>query len=1309
MKNVLFIILISLLSLTIISCAKEDDSSSSSSSSGTTTTTTTTTTPNACQTEGSTSRNDSLIVTPTLSRHTEQSGGRLLYVDKSALSQYQTDHYLLFDLLESQHTGSRFKGTCYSFAPVAGRKYPCDAVDLSNNAPSLGNQFTQELRFKIDNTVKGAQLIGSAMFKAPSIRFRNFGADIRYGFGLTTGGGDNAQVIVRKPDSVNFDKWHHLATTFDGTNYRLYLDGEEINNSILYQGKTPLSTEKVDMIGDHLFVGKIDEVRVWNVVRTGEQIKTNMDKSLTGNESGLVAYYPMDVNNNWEIIDKSSNGNHAQIINAEILQRFFDNSSCTNGPDGSTTCPFPTIRSALDEVKSGDHVYIRQGRYTDLLNKRNFNIDRTKGGSVDAAFLKEEEKIIFEGYPGEEVIIDGTVALNDNNSNWVGPYSHTLDNGTSISIYKTVIDFDNISREIMTPVDNITQVFVNGRYMIPAMPRNFKNPTDPTTGNPNNPEPGTVWAGIGRSPYLYPADDNTTWGADADPRFGNYEHYFPRKLDYLDHPEEWAFDPSNKTLYLYASDNYTPSSSNVRVRVRDSILNFRAAYNFEFKNLHFFAGCFMMYDSSYWTIEDSKFSFSTDMGLCNRHSHPEGNMVLFGMYMTIRNSIFEYINDGHSLAVTHSMFPTLENVLFRNNDWFTGSCYAPTTSHNLAGPGWSDGKNPPTTAWLYGTSHWKYVTVENSFTCGSFPGNQGLVEYSRFENLYDGADSSGIQHNQSTVRWSTSRYIWIINLPGLNGLRFDSACGGNNGDINNIVSVGNSRGFRLKGDFHDVYHVTAYDNQKQDISLPSYKYCGIASGGDPEIGNKHSNLKNSIAEGSLECNSHDCWAEGKDPVTSHDGDFNPLDFPHLDTVGIWFGRSMSVNSNDVPNFSPPWATPMFEMQAPWLRNQSRSDSALQELFGKVPWDYRKQSYDFRPKKGSYLIDSGVVIPGINDGKDEKDDKVFLETEMPGYLNDQWRRRADSEDCTILHHPGQNRKYVGAAPDIGAYEYGDSVYWIPGFRYPHPSVPIPNDNASDVPIDHSLVWNYPYKKDYSNTEATVTVSGPGVSDTVVYKYPNNVHFQTFEPGGTYNWSVTVDNVSGGNWSFKTDDKIYPLNDRSVDTTDKTSLIPYQMRKLEVSNNTISFLRFDIPSTITDSHKINLKLVVDGDSTLDGGISIQEYGQTGWGESTNSKNIGIIDHTLGATLATLTPQADGTIVWDNGTAQSMDNGTILSIDLTDKITSYGEEYSIGIRALGTEDKVTFFSKEKQLTQGVTLGGNKGGGFAPQMSVWPNITFK
>jgi hypothetical protein len=193
---------------------------------------------------------------------------------------------------------------------------------------------------------------------------------------------------------------------------------------------------------------------------------------------------------------------------------------------------------------------------------------------------------------------------------------------------------------------------------------------------------------------------------------------------------------------------------------------------------------------------------------------------------------------------------------------------------------------------------------------------------------------------------------------------------------------------------------------------------------------------------------------------------------------------------------------------------------------------------------------------------------------------------------------------------------------------------------------------------------------------------------------------VDNVSGGDWTFKIDDKIYPLNDRSVDITNNSSLMPYQIKNLEVSNNKIAFLRFDIPSSITDSHKIKLNLVVDGESTLNGGIAFYEYGQTGWGENPDNKNIGIIDHSLGAKIATLTSQEDGTTVWDNGTAQSLDNGTTLSIDLTDNITSYGGEYSIAIRVLETTDKVTFFSKEKKMIDRA---------YSPQMKLWPNLSFK
>jgi len=1293
MNKVLSIILISLFSLIIISCAKKDDSSSSSSSSGTTTTTTATTTPNACQIEGSTSRNDSPFSTPTLSRHTEQSIGRVLYVDKSALSQYQRDDYLLIDPYRSN---SDF---CGNIRPPRGVPVNCDEVDLGDSGPILGSQFTQEAWIWPDKTtwprhreIMGASHnpSGKSNQRPPTITY-NYDTHIRYGFGT---GSSQIQFIVK--GVVTPRAWNHIAVTFDGTTMRLFVNGEQVHSSQAAAGMTPIS-EPVRYIGEN-FQGKIDEVRMWNVARTQAEIQDNMNKTLVGNETGLVAYYPMDVNNNWEIIDKSPYANHAKITNAEILSRYFS-SDCPNGPDGTTSCPYPTIRSALDNVTSGDHVYIRQGRYTELLNKSALNVDlaghrgfsrssyHESGFDIEDAFLKEEEKIIFEGYPGEEVIIDGTVALNDNNSNWE-QYSHQLDNGTSISIYKTVIDFDNITKEIMKPVDNISQVFVNGRYMIPAMPMNFKNPTDPTTGNPNNPEPGTVWAGIGRSPFSYSANDTSSWGPKS--QWG-HDWYMPGGLEHLDNPEEWAFDSANNTLYLYASDNYTPSSTNVRVRIRDRIMNFDAAYNFAIKNVHFFAGSVRTGGSSYWTIEDSKFSFSSDM-LARK-----GNSSTYGSNITIRNTIFEFINEQYPWATYRTMYPTFENVLFRYNDWFADSARYLSVDRNYRGT-----RMHP--KFKRGDSIFRFVTIENSYTAGIFPSYGSLIEYTRLENLYDGCDCSSIQRNGAGSLYSTTRYTWMINAPGLNGLRFDSSCGGDNGDIYNVVSIGQNRGFRLKGDYHDVYHVTAYDNERQDISLPEYKFCGLDHESDDHLGNWNSNLYNSIAHGSMECTSRLCRPLGikpmKNTVEIEGETLTWMHFYNLERAGIWFGRSMSVNVYGNPNWRPPFATPKFEMQAPWIRFRGLSESKLIEKFGANPWNVPAQDYDFRPKKGSYLIDSGVVIPGVNNGEDVDNSIVKAK---PGYGNLE-NKDLNEEDCTLFNHPnlysGQNRKYVGAAPDIGAYEYGDSVYWIPGYRYPHPSVPIPNDGAVDVPIDYSLVWNYPYKKDYSNTEATVTVLGPGVDRTVVYKYPYNVHFQAFEPGGTYNWSVTVDNVSGGNWSFKVDDKIYPLNDRSVDITNNSSLMPSQVKNLEVSNNIMSFLRFDIPSSITNSHKIKLNLVVDGESTLNGGIAIHKYDQLGWGENPDNKNIGIIDHSLGATIATLTSQANGTTVWDNGTAQSLDNGTTLSIDLTDKITSYGEEYSIAIRVLKTTDKVTFFSKEKKMIDH---------SFSPHMKLWPNLSFK
>ena len=159
-----------------------------------------------------------------------------------------------------------------------------------------------------------------------------------------------------------------------------------------------------------------------------------------------------------------------------------------------------------------------------------------------------------------------------------------------------------------------------------------------------------------------------------------------------------------------------------------------------FKNIHFFAGSVRFFDTGYLTIEDSRFSFSTEMGF-----KLKGNMVTMGSHTLVRNTIFEYINDAHSWNQWKSMYSTLENVLFRYNDWFTGSCWSPGGSRNFRGAGWSDGIHAPVTSYQRGDNHWRYITIENSFTCGLGPGMGAVVEHSRIENLYEGVDSSGIQ------------------------------------------------------------------------------------------------------------------------------------------------------------------------------------------------------------------------------------------------------------------------------------------------------------------------------------------------------------------------------------------------------------------------------------------------------------------------------------------------------------------------------------------------------------------------------------
>ena len=67
---------------------------------------------------------------------------------------------------------------------------------------------------------------------------------------------------------------------------------------------------------EYFYNGIISEVRIWNRALTEEEIKDRINKKLTGEEEGLVAYYPMTEGEGNILHDYSGNANHGTIHGA---------------------------------------------------------------------------------------------------------------------------------------------------------------------------------------------------------------------------------------------------------------------------------------------------------------------------------------------------------------------------------------------------------------------------------------------------------------------------------------------------------------------------------------------------------------------------------------------------------------------------------------------------------------------------------------------------------------------------------------------------------------------------------------------------------------------------------------------------------------------------------------------------------------------------------------------------------------------------------------------------------------------------------
>lgn len=101
---------------------------------------------------------------------------------------------------------------------------------------------------------------------------------------------------IASSQTVNTGDWVHLAAVKSGSNVTLYINGVVDGTSSSISNSPSVDRMEIAKYYNaaNYFAGSIDEVRIWSTARSQTQIRANIYHSLTGSESGLVAFYNFD-------------------------------------------------------------------------------------------------------------------------------------------------------------------------------------------------------------------------------------------------------------------------------------------------------------------------------------------------------------------------------------------------------------------------------------------------------------------------------------------------------------------------------------------------------------------------------------------------------------------------------------------------------------------------------------------------------------------------------------------------------------------------------------------------------------------------------------------------------------------------------------------------------------------------------------------------------------------------------------------------------------------------------------------------------
>ncbi len=120
--------------------------------------------------------------------------------------------------------------------------------------------------------------------------------------------------------------WVHVAAAFDSTGAGLYVNGDEhsffagdyrMQGNNLVSSKTRIGT----VANTEFFNGRLDDMRIWNVRRTAQEIQEKFRTTLTGFEAGLTAYWKFNEGAGKIVNDGTIWGYTATLVNTGTTAR----------------------------------------------------------------------------------------------------------------------------------------------------------------------------------------------------------------------------------------------------------------------------------------------------------------------------------------------------------------------------------------------------------------------------------------------------------------------------------------------------------------------------------------------------------------------------------------------------------------------------------------------------------------------------------------------------------------------------------------------------------------------------------------------------------------------------------------------------------------------------------------------------------------------------------------------------------------------------------------------------------------------------